>query len=66
MKYTIPLYDTYTEATDDLLNLIVGQVVSIVETNRLYRVQDGVEKSLVPITDGASYSLVGDTLTITV
>jgi len=66
MKYTIPLYDTYSEATADLINLIVGQVVSIVETNRLYRVVDGVEKSLVPITDGAAYSLVGDTLTITV
>lgn len=65
MKHTIPAYDTYANAEADLDNLLGGQVISVDETLRLYRVVDGTVKSLEPITNGANMSLSGTVLTIT-
>lgn len=66
MKSSIVNYDTYANAVADLANLYVGQVVSVEETMRLYRVDDsGVQLELKPLTNGANMSLSGNILTIT-
>lgn len=66
MKSSIVNYDTYANAVTDLANLYVGQVVSVEETMRLYRVDDsGVQLELTPLTNGANMSLSGNILTIT-
>lgn len=66
MKSSIVNYDTYANAVTDLANLYVGQVVSVEETMRLYRVNDsGVQLELTPLTNGANMSLSGNILTIT-
>ena len=65
MKHTIQAYSTYQEAEDDLTNLQIGEIVSVDETMRLYRVEDGTEKTLVAITNGANMELSGTVLTIT-
>jgi len=66
MKSSIVNYDTYANAVADLANLYVGQVVSVEETMRLYRVDNsGVQLELKPLTNGANMSLSGNILTIT-
>lgn len=65
MKSLIPRYSTYDEAVEDLANLQNDTLVTVDETLRIYRVTDGVEKTLEPVTNGANFSLSGTTLSIT-
>lgn len=65
MKKLIPAYSTYEEAVADLDNLAIGQVVSVDETLRMYRVEDNVEKELVAITNGANFQYANSYLYIT-
>lgn len=59
----IKSYSTLADLTSDLSNLADKQIVSVDDTERLYRIESGVPVALT--ANSVDYSVSGDILTIT-
>lgn len=59
----IKSYSTLADLTSDLSNLSEKQIVSVDDTERLYRIESGAPVALT--ANSVDYSVSGDVLTIT-